>query len=94
MMFSLLIISAGFGKEKPAGTGFWTYSLEPIEADPRRIGFKGSPTWVKRIFSPHQKEGGPVFDAQQDPQQAVNNCLNLLFSDETFATKFLKYQVR
>ena len=63
---------------------------DAIEGDPSKLGLKGSPTWVKRIFSPPQKEGGPVFDAEQDPRQAVDNCLNLLFADEAFAIKFLK----
>ena len=63
---------------------------DAIEGDPSKLGLKGSPTWVKRIFSPPRKEGGPVFDAEQDPRQAVDNCLNLLFADEAFAIKFLK----
>jgi len=67
------------------------WNADAIEGDPSKLGLKGSPTWVKRIFSPPQKEGGPVFDAEQDPRQAVDNALNLLFADEAFAVKFLKH---
>lgn len=67
------------------------WNADAIEGDPLKLGLKGSPTWVKRIFSPPQKEGGPVFDAGQDPRQAVDNALNLLFADEAFAVKFLKH---
>lgn len=72
-------------------TDITLWNADAIEGDPSKLGLKGSPTWVKRIFSPPQKEGGPVFDAEQDPLQAVDNCLNLLFTDEAFAMKFLKH---
>lgn len=67
------------------------WNADAIEGDPSKLGLKGSPTWVKRIFSPPQKEGGPVFDAEQDPRQAVDSALDLLFADEAFAVKFLKH---
>jgi hypothetical protein len=54
------------------------------------IGLKGSPTWVKRIFGPPAKEGGPTFDAQKDPRQAVSQGLNALMADEQFAQQLLK----
>jgi electron transfer flavoprotein beta subunit len=72
-------------------TDITLWNADAIEGDPSRLGLKGSPTWVKRIFSPPQKEGGPVFDAGQDPRQAVDSALNLLFADEAFAIKFLKH---
>jgi len=53
-----------------------------IEADPAMIGLKGSPTWVRRIFAPAAREGGPKFVAGDDPLTAVSGALDLLMSDE------------
>ncbi len=38
------------------------WSAADVEADVEQIGFKGSPTWVKRIFTPAPREGGPKLD--------------------------------
>lgn len=70
-------------------TGITVWSAAVIQADPQKLGLKGSPTWVRRIFSPPQKQGGPVFDAQEGMHQAVESCLNALFSDEIFVSDFL-----
>jgi electron transfer flavoprotein beta subunit len=67
------------------------WNAESIHGEPQRLGLKGSPTWVKKIFSPPMKEGGPLFDGRQEPQKAVENCLNILLADETFASKLLKH---
>jgi electron transfer flavoprotein beta subunit len=66
------------------------WDAKSIEADPAMIGLKGSPTWVKRIFGPPAKEGGPTFDAQKDPRQAVSQGLDALMADERFAQQLLK----
>jgi electron transfer flavoprotein beta subunit len=63
---------------------------QAIQADPKKLGLKGSPTWVKKIFSPPVREGGPKFDAQEDPEKAVKQGLDALFSDETFAFNLLQ----
>ncbi len=68
------------------------WNAEMIEGDPQKLGLKGSPTWVRKIFSPPAKEGGPLFDAQSKPEQAIEKCLNVLFADECFASKFIKHQ--
>lgn len=65
----------------------WT--AETLQADPRRLGLKGSPTWVKRISSPPAKEGGPAFDARDEPKTAVKRCLEELLTDTSFAGKLL-----
>ena len=65
------------------------WDAEAIHADREHLGLNGSPTWVKKIFSPPAREGGPTFDAQERPEEAVGDCLNALLSDKTFAAKFL-----
>jgi electron transfer flavoprotein beta subunit len=65
------------------------WSADAIQGEREKLGLKGSPTWVRRIFSPPLKQGGPAFDAREDPQQAVERCLGQLLADETFASQFL-----
>jgi electron transfer flavoprotein beta subunit len=61
-----------------------------IEAEAGMIGLKGSPTWVRRIFGPPAKEGGPAFDAQKDPRAAAAQGMDSLMADERFAAQLLK----
>jgi electron transfer flavoprotein beta subunit len=61
------------------------WGLEDIDADPSQVGLKGSPTWVKGIFAPPMKAGGPTFDATADPQRAVREALDLLWQDRDIA---------
>lgn len=68
------------------------WNAETIHGEPQRLGLKGSPTWVRKIFSPPLKEGGPLFDGRQEPLLAVENCLNTLLADESFALKLLKHE--
>ncbi len=65
------------------------WDAQAIEAEPKKLGLKGSPTWVKRIFSPPVREGGPKFYAQEDLLGAVEQSLETLLSDQAFATKLL-----
>ncbi len=68
------------------------WNADMIHGDPQKLGLKGSPTWVRKIFSPPAKEGGPLFDAENDPEQAVEKCLNVLLADESFSSKFIKHR--
>ena len=43
------------GKMKAKSATIKTLSAADIDADPERIGLKGSPTWVSRIFTPPAK---------------------------------------
>jgi electron transfer flavoprotein beta subunit len=60
-----------------------------IEADPDKLGLKGSPTWVRRISSPPVREGGPRFDTREDPANAVAQFLDILLADPSFADQLL-----
>jgi len=65
------------------------WNARAIQADPVNLGLKGSPTWVKKIFSPPAREGGPKFDAQSDLQDAVKKSLDVLLSDNAYAAQLL-----
>ncbi len=67
------------------------WNAESLQAEPGRLGLKGSPTWVRRIFSPPSKKGGPGFDAREDAPHAVNACVTALLDDATFAEQLLKH---
>jgi electron transfer flavoprotein beta subunit len=61
-----------------------------IRADVQRVGLKGSPTWVRRIFSPPAKKGGPQFDAREDARRAVEASAAALCQDGVFALQLMK----
>jgi len=56
------------------------WSAEYIGAEKEHIGFKGSPTMVKRIFTPPPREGGPLFD----DETAVKQSLDIVFENKHF----------
>jgi electron transfer flavoprotein beta subunit len=66
------------------------WNADAVQAEPQHVGLKGSPTWVRRIFSPPVKKGGPRFDAREDARQAVEASIATLFHDTTFALQLLK----
>ena len=65
-----------------------TWDSKAIGAADTLTGIKGSPTWVRKISSPAPRQGGPKFDARPDPEKAVKQCLEVLFSDSTFFSNF------
>jgi electron transfer flavoprotein beta subunit len=68
-----------------AGVKRW--DAKAIEAEPVKLGLKGSATWVKRIFTPPVREGGPRFTAGENPEAAVEQFLDTLLADSSFAEK-------
>jgi len=65
------------------------WDAKAIGAEPAKLGLKGSATWVKRIFSPPVREGGPKFDIRENPEKAVEQFLDTLLADRSFAEKML-----
>ena len=49
-----------------------------VNADPKKIGLKGSPTKVVTIFPPPSKSGGRKIDARGDRDKAVEEILKVL----------------
>jgi len=61
------------------------WNAATINADPEQIGFKGSPTWVKRIFTPPPREGGPKLEGQDAVKQALDVVFeNIYFKEVIF----------
>ena len=52
------------GKMKAKKAVITTWTEKDIEADPEKIGLKGSPTAVNRIFSPPRRGGGEIIVAE------------------------------
>lgn len=64
------------------------WDLKSIEAVETMVGIKGSPTWVRKISSPAPRQGGPRFQADANPDEAVSQLLEVLFADDTFISNF------
>jgi len=52
------------GIKKAAKAQIPTWTANDIHADENRIGLKGSPTWVKKIFSPETRGGGEILKGE------------------------------
>ena len=42
------------------------WGADDLNVDPEKIGQKGSPTWVEKIFSPEQKSGGEIYKGEAE----------------------------
>jgi electron transfer flavoprotein beta subunit len=60
--------------------GVW--GAKEIEAQPERVGLKGSPTSVREIFSPPVRSGGIVFEIAGKKEQATDEFLEALFKKD------------
>jgi len=61
-------------KARSAEIPIW--SAADIGADPVKIGQKGSPTWVEKIFSPEQKSGGEKYEG--DAEELAGRIVELI----------------
>jgi electron transfer flavoprotein beta subunit len=71
------------GIKKAAKAQIPTLTAKDIQADENRIGLKGSPTWVTKIFSPEARGGGEVLKGE------LTEVVPLLV-DKLMDTKFIK----
>jgi electron transfer flavoprotein beta subunit len=71
------------GIKKAAKAQIPTWTANDIHADENRIGLKGSPTWVKKIFSPEPRGGGKIL--QGEITEVVPQLV-----DELMGSKFIK----
>ena len=57
------------------------WGVDALQADPGRIGLKGSPTLVRRVFAPPARQGGEVMEgAGADPAAAASRVIDFLFA--------------
>ncbi|NLY75536.1 MAG: electron transfer flavoprotein subunit beta/FixA family protein [Firmicutes bacterium] len=66
------------GKMRAKNIQVPVWNAEMINADPGKIGLKGSPTWVKRIFIPEMKCQGEIFDGS--PEEQVKSLVDAILS--------------
>jgi electron transfer flavoprotein beta subunit len=71
------------GIKKAAKAQIPTLTAKDIQADENRIGLKGSPTWVMKIFTPEPRGGGEVLKGEI--AEVVPVLVNKLMD-----TKFIK----
>jgi electron transfer flavoprotein alpha subunit len=75
----------GMLKAKRTKIDVWDKST--IRAEPTRIGLKGSPTIVKKVFPPPGRKHGETFDGTIDPEGAAKWLIQKLVSVRAFTTE-------
>jgi electron transfer flavoprotein beta subunit len=71
------------GIKKAAKAQIPTITAKDIQADENRIGLKGSPTWVTKVFSPEARGGGEILKGELG--EVISALANKLMD-----TKFIK----
>jgi electron transfer flavoprotein beta subunit len=71
------------GIKKAAKVPIAPVTAKDLPVDPNRLGLKGSPTWVSRIFTPEQRGGGEVLKGE------LADVVPLLV-EKLMDTKFIK----
>ncbi len=71
------------GIKKASRVQIPTLSAKDIQADENRIGLKGSPTWVTRVFTPEARGGGEILKGE------LSEVIPLLV-DKLMDSKFIK----
>jgi electron transfer flavoprotein beta subunit len=60
-----------------------TWTVQDVDVDPERIGLKGSPTYVHKIFTPPPRTGGRKFEGET--AQVVEAFVKASVEDKLFA---------
>jgi electron transfer flavoprotein beta subunit len=58
------------GKLRVKKMQFEHLGFETLGGDSGRYGLNGSPTWVKKVFSPEPRESGEIFEGEAEEQAA------------------------
>lgn len=61
------------------------WNNQVLKLDEQKIGLKGSPTWVSRIFSPEREKGEIIGDGVKDPKETANLLIDKLLSKDLLA---------
>ena len=61
------------------------WNNEVLKLDVNRIGLKGSPTWVSKIFSPEREKGEIIGDGLRDPIGTATMLIDKLVSKDLLA---------
>jgi len=72
----------GVMTSKKAQIPVWT--VKDVDADPARIGLKGSPTYVHKIFTPPPRTGGRRFEGETG--QVVGDFVKAVTDDRLFTS--------
>ena len=72
----------GVMMSKKAQISVWT--VKDLEVDPSRIGLKGSPTYVHKIFTPPPRTGGKKFEGEA--AQVVDAFVKAVVDDKLFTS--------
>lgn len=64
------------GKMRAKSTSIINWNSKDIQADPERIGLKGSPTQVIKIFTPPPRKGGQILEGSTE--EVVDKLVNVL----------------
>jgi electron transfer flavoprotein beta subunit len=54
------------GKMLAKKAEFTVWGHQDLDVDPDKIGLKGSPTWVERVFTPPPRSGGKIFEGESE----------------------------
>jgi electron transfer flavoprotein beta subunit len=65
------------GIKKAAKAEIPTWTAADLPVDRQKIGFDGSPTWVMRVFTPAQREGGEILEGEIP--EVVSQLVDKLF---------------
>jgi electron transfer flavoprotein beta subunit len=58
------------------------YGSKDMEAPLQKLGLKGSPTQVRKIFAPPSRSGGTVFDIKENKNKVVDDFLDIFFNND------------
>ncbi len=65
-----------------AGATIEVWNNKTLKLDEQKIGLKGSPTWVSKIFSPERDKGEILGDGYADPEGTAGMLIEKLLAKD------------